>query len=229
VRGKARERAVKLSRVRRSSRTWSVVWWTRLVIGGVAVYVAIDVALVFLRPEFSVLHNAESDYGSNGHYAWLMDINFVLRAAFSLAAVRAISLAVGANSSIRVPRILLVAWAVLSGALAFFPDDPVGTESHGVGAVHDVLAFIAFLAVLFGALAFSLAVRRQWQPGWRSLVAISVIAFIPLLLLGHAQFGLHTLGAVYEKLFIATELIWLATASVHAARIDSTVSATRFT
>jgi hypothetical protein len=36
--------------------------------------VSIDVALVFLRPHFSVLHNAESDYGSRGPYACLMDL-----------------------------------------------------------------------------------------------------------------------------------------------------------
>lgn len=60
-------------------------------IAGVVVYVAIDVALVFLRPHFSVLHNAESDYGSNGRYAWLMDVNFLLRCAFSVAAVLALA------------------------------------------------------------------------------------------------------------------------------------------
>ena len=38
----------------------------RLAIAGILVYVALDVALVFLRPQFSVLHNAESDYGSAG-------------------------------------------------------------------------------------------------------------------------------------------------------------------
>jgi hypothetical protein len=39
----------------------------RLAIAGILVYVALDVALVFLRSHFSVLHNAESDYGSAGH------------------------------------------------------------------------------------------------------------------------------------------------------------------
>lgn len=187
---------------------------------GIVGYVAIDVALVFLRPEFSVLHNAESDYGSRGHYAWLMDVNFLLRAALSLAAVRALWPAVGASGRIRVSLILLVVWALLSGALAFFPDDPVGTKTHGAGAVHGVLAAIAFFAILIGALAFSFDVRRL--PSWRTvsgaLVAISVIALIALLLLGHAHFGLHTLGGLYEKIFIALELSWLGTAASFAAR-----------
>ena len=189
--------------------------WARLVIAGAVVYFAIDVALVFLRPEFSVLHSAESDYGSKGHYAWLMDVNFLLRATFSLAAARAMSLAVGAGGRVRVPLMLLVVWAVLSGALAFFPDDPVGTRTHGVGAVHAALAVIAFFAILVAGVAFSLGVRRlaSWQPISRALVALSVMAMIALLLLGHAHFGLHTLGGLYEKLFIAIELLWLLAAS----------------
>jgi Protein of unknown function (DUF998) len=43
----------------------------RLAVAGIVVYVVIDVALVFLRPRFSVLHNAESDYGSRGPENWL--------------------------------------------------------------------------------------------------------------------------------------------------------------
>ena len=62
----------------------------RVAIAGIVAYVLIDVALVFLRPHFSVLHNAESDYGSKGSYAWLMDVNFLLRCGLSLAAVLAI-------------------------------------------------------------------------------------------------------------------------------------------
>ncbi|HEY8325186.1 MAG TPA: DUF998 domain-containing protein, partial [Ktedonobacterales bacterium] len=53
---------------------------------GIILYVVIDVLLFVLRPELSLLHRAESDYG-NGQWAWLMDANFLLRCALSLAAV----------------------------------------------------------------------------------------------------------------------------------------------
>ena len=76
----------------------------------VVLYVAIDVLLVFLRPHFSVLHNAESDYGSEGRWAWVMDVNFVLRGALSLAVVRALSLQPRARS--RVGLWALGIWAV---------------------------------------------------------------------------------------------------------------------
>jgi hypothetical protein len=68
--------------------------WACAASAGIALYVAIDVALVFLRPRLSVLHNAESDYGSRGRWAWVMDLNFALRCALSLAAVQALRLAV---------------------------------------------------------------------------------------------------------------------------------------
>ena len=54
----------------------SLAW---LAIGGGIAYVAIDVVLRFLRPAYSLLYNAESDYG-RGPWYWLMDFNFLLRA-----------------------------------------------------------------------------------------------------------------------------------------------------
>jgi hypothetical membrane protein len=38
--------------------------WALAAVAGVVAYVLIDVALLVLRPRFSVLHNAESDYGA---------------------------------------------------------------------------------------------------------------------------------------------------------------------
>ena len=54
----------------------------RFALVGVVIYAAIHTGvLVFLRPHFSLLHNPESDYGSKGSWAWLMDLNFLLRCA----------------------------------------------------------------------------------------------------------------------------------------------------
>ena len=76
---------------------------------GIVAYVAIDVLLVFLRPELSVLHSAESDYGSKGHWGWVMNVNFLLRCAFSVAVVLALGVRIGAG------RVLLLVWAIASG------------------------------------------------------------------------------------------------------------------
>jgi hypothetical membrane protein len=196
-------------------------------IAGVVVYVAIDVALVSLRPHFSVLHNAESDYGSKGPYAWLMDVNFLLRCALSLAAVLALA---RFQRGAAVPRAglgLLTTWAVASGLLSFFPDDPVGTTTHGTARVHAALAVIAFVAVVGGTRLTTRALRgdARWRPMITPLTVLSYGAIVPLLLLGRAHLRPQSLGGLYEKLFLAFELAWLLAASAWVARIGDLVPA----
>lgn len=194
--------------------------WAPAVVAGVALYAAIDVALVFLRPRFSVLHNAESDYGSNGPYAWLMDLNFVLRCLLSLAAVRALSAAAGGQRRLRVGLVAIAVWAIASGLLAVFPDDPVGTRTHGLARVHLALAAVAFVGVVVGTRLVTRALRTE--PGWRPVMAPLTIlswgALVPILLLGHSRLRPHSLGGLYEKIFLAMELLWFAVAGAWAAR-----------
>ncbi len=200
--------------------------WARAAIAGVVLYVAIDVVLVFLRPHFSVLHNAESDYGSKGRYGWVMNLNFLLRCALSLAAVQALRLAVPARR-LRLGLALIAVWAVSSGLLAFFPDDPVGTKTHGLAKVHLVLAGVAFLAVVLGTRLSTRALRRE--PGWRPvawpLIVLSWGALVPVLLLGKAHLRPHSLGGLWEKLFLAVELGWLLVAACWVARRASAAAA----
>jgi hypothetical membrane protein len=194
--------------------TASATAFARLVLGAVVLYAAIDTALVFLRPQFSILHNAESDYGSRGSWAWLMDLNFLLRCLLSLAAVRALTLVLrGSQKSarLRIGLALLIVWALASGLLAFFPDDPVGTPTRWTGTVHLALAFLAFLAVLVGTVLVSRALRTlpRWKPIATPMTALSRGALIPLLLLGHSHLRANSLGGLYEKIFLAAELLWL--------------------
>lgn len=207
--------SVDLSRDRSSAATWA-----RAAVAGVAVYVAIDVALVFLRPRFSVLHGAESDYGSRGSFAWLMDVNFVLRCLLSLAVVRALWLVANRERRLRPGLVALAVWAVASGLLAFFPDDPVGTPTHGSGRVHLALAGVAFVAVVVGTRLATRALRRVpgWQPVIAPLMVLSWGALAPVLLLGHSHLRPHSLGGLYEKIFLAMQLLWLAVAGAWIAR-----------
>ena len=179
-------------------------------VAGAALYVSLDVALVFLRPQFSVLHSAESDYGSRGAYAWVMDANFVLRCLLSLAVVQALRLTTRGDRRMRVGRIFLVVWALASGALAFFPDDPVGTQTYGLARVHVALAFVAFIAVVLGTRIATRALMRdqRWRRITPALAVLSWGALVPILLLGHAHLRPHSLGGLYEKAFLGVELAW---------------------
>jgi hypothetical membrane protein len=191
----------------------------RLTLAGVAVYVAIDVLLAFLRPAYSLLYNAESDYG-RGPWFWVMDVNFLLRCALSLAIAAALYRTARLDGRARAGLALLVTWAVCSGLLAFFADDPEGTPQRGSGVVHLILAFIAFTCVVVGAILVSASLLSDpaWRPAAPVLLAVSVAAVIPFLLLGNASKHHHAPGGLYERIFLGLELLWIVIAAIAVAR-----------
>jgi hypothetical membrane protein len=191
----------------------------RLALAGVAVYVAIDVLLAFLRPGYSLIYNAESDYG-RGSWYWVMDLNFLLRCALSLAIAAALYRAVRLDGRTRAGLALLVTWAICSGLLAFFADDPEDTPLHGSGVVHLVLAFIAFTCMAIGAILISASLMSDpaWRPAAPILLAISVAGAIAYLLLGTANKHHHSPGGLYERIFLGLELLWIVVAAIAIAR-----------
>jgi hypothetical membrane protein len=191
-----------------------------LALAGVAVYVAIDVALAFLRPDYSLLYNAESDYGHGGPWAWLMDLNFLLRCALSLAAAGAIAKSAEPGGRIRTGLALLAAWAVCSGLLAFFPDNLEGQPVHGSGAVHIALALVAFPCVAIAALVITAQLRLdpRWHGSAGLLLTVAIAGAVALLVLGAAGHKhAHAPGGLYERIFLGLELLWIALAAVHIA------------
>jgi len=200
----------------------------RLTLGGVALYVAIDVLLAFLRPAYSLLYNAESDYG-RGPWYWVMDLNFLLRCALSLAIAVALAEAARPSPRLRVGLALLVTWAVCSGLLAFFADDPEGTPQHGSGVIHLVLAFIAFTAIAIGAILISASLMSDpaWRPAAPVMLGISIAAALAYLVLGRAVGHPHLPGGLFERIFLGLELLWITVAALAIAtgvdRIRKTV------
>jgi hypothetical membrane protein len=189
-----------------------------LAIGGIIVYVAIDVLLRFLRPEYSLIYNAESDYG-RGPWYWVMDSNFLLRCALSLAACVALRRSAGPDAGVRGGVYLVATWAVCSGLLAFFADNPEGTPTTASGVVHVVLALIAFACVVIGTILISAGLRSD--PAWRSaasvLLAVAIAGAAAFLLLGTAHGRQHAPGGLYERIFLGLELLWIALAAGYAA------------
>jgi Protein of unknown function (DUF998) len=191
----------------------------RLALAGVAAYVAIDVLLAFLRPGYSLIYNAESDYG-RGPWYWVMDINFLLRCALSLAIAAALYLVVRPDGRTRAGLALLVTWAICSGLLAFFADDPEGTPQHGSGIVHLILAFIAFTCITIGTILISASLMSDpaWRPAALILLAISIAGALAYLLLGAAAKHHHAPGGLYERIFLGLELLWIAVAAIAIVR-----------
>ncbi len=186
--------------------------WSAL--AGVIAYVAIDALLAFLRPSYSLIYNAESDYG-RGPWFWVMDLNFLLRCALSLAIVGALARVTRPEGLARGGRVLLVIWAACSGLLAFFADDLEGQPVTGSGIVHLALAFIAFPCVAVGTILISSSLRSD--PAWRSagavLLIVSVAGAAAFLLLVVAFGHAHAPGGLYERIFLGLQLLWIALAA----------------
>jgi hypothetical membrane protein len=188
--------------------------WAAVAITGALFYVAIDCVLALADPQYSLIRNAESDYGV-GPNAWLMDFNFLLRGVFSVAAVIAITLTTTSPHRSRLGLALIGAWAGCSALLAFFPDNPAGTPVTQSGRIHLLLAGIAFAAVAAGCVLTSR--RIGGDPAWlsvrRSLLVVSSLAIVAgtLTILSlrrqWADFGL------YERAFLGLEILWLLLAS----------------
>jgi hypothetical protein len=191
----------------------------RFALAGVAVYVAIDILLAFLRPGYSLIYNAESDYG-RGPWYWVMDLNFVLRCALSLAIAAALYRVARPGGRTRWGLALLVTWAICSGLLAFFADNPEGTPETASGVVHLVLAFVAFTCITIGTILISasLATDQTWRPAAAVLLAISVAGAVAYLLLGTAGKHHHAPGGLYERIFLGLELLWIVVAAIAIAR-----------
>jgi hypothetical membrane protein len=188
--------------------------WAGVAITGALVYVAIDCVLALADPQYSLIRNAESDYGV-GPNALLMDVNFLLRGVFSVAAAIAIALTTAPLRRSRLGLGLIGAWACCSALLAFFPDNPVGTPVTPSGRIHLLLAGIAFAAVAIGT--FLTSHRIGGDPAWlsvrRPLLVVSSLAIVAgtLAILSirrpHADFGL------YERIFLGLEILWMVLAS----------------
>jgi hypothetical membrane protein len=188
--------------------------WAVAAIVGIALYVAIDVALAILRPDYSLIRNPESDYG-RGPFAWLMEVNFVLRGVLSVLAAIAL---LRAGTARRWMALLVVIWAVASALLAFFPDNPVGYAVRASGGRHLVLAAIAFTAITVATLAMSFARARAnggLTVAQRVVSIVGVLAFVALL---------HPLGAfgLVERVFLTCELGWLTLTMISATRSTAT-------
>ena len=197
-----------------------VLGWAAL--GGVVAYVAIDVLLAFLRPSYSLIYSAESDYG-RGPWFWVMDLNFLLRCTLSLALAAALAQAARTarpDGRARAGRILLVIWAVCSGLLAFFADDLEGQPVHLSGGVHLLLALIAFPCVAVGTILISssLWTDQAWRKARAVLLGVSIAGAAAFLLLGSAFGHKHAPGGLYERIFLGFELLWIALAAAGLIR-----------
>ncbi len=191
---------------------------------GVVAYLILDIVAQSLPPHYNPITQAESDLAV-GPYGFIMTINFLNRGALSLeflfAFLATVRLAGVEASRMRVGKFLFGVWSVGAILLAFFPTDVPATPVSWHGAIHLVVAILAFLGGAFGALVLSLnlrgspkleAIRRFALP----IAAISVILCLLDLLAPHHLAANY--GGLIERLFLGSVLVWVASISVYMLR-----------
>jgi hypothetical protein len=171
---------------------------------GVVLYVVVDVVLQFLPPHYNPVSEAESNLAV-GPFGWIMNLNFLARAALSACAIAALS-RVGERTALRTAGLVFFAVAGLcSGSLAFFATDVAPAGQHGVGTttvtggIHLALATGGFVAALVG-----FALLTLWMRGTAALRSGYVQAVV---FLAVAAVGIVGLGAT---ILVAPGLLGLA-------------------
>ena len=192
---------------------------------GIVLYVVLDALAQLLPPHYSPISQAESDLAV-GKYGFLMTINFVNRGILSLAFVFAF---LRTLDSLEIPRSrfragtsLLLVWAVGALLLALFPTDVPATPVSWHGAIHLVVALIAFIGGAFGTLAISIGLEqpKDFQEMRHVALPLSILTLVLWIAEG-ATFAVSHLnsqvGGLIERLFLGSVLLWIGVMSYYLA------------
>jgi hypothetical protein len=199
------------------------LFWT--VILGIVLYVVLDVVVQLLPPHYSPISQAESDLAV-GEFGFIMTINFLIRGVLSLlfiyAFLRTLDYAKVARSQFRTGTYLLGAWAVGAILLAVFPTDVPATPVSWHGAIHLLLAIIAFIGGAFGTLAISqrLSQNGEFQRLKRIALPLSMVVVALLVVDLGLFFFVHLnsrVGGLTERLFLSSVLLWIGVVSAYLA------------
>ena len=203
---------------------WRRMFW--IVIAGIVLYVILDALAQSLPPHYSVIKDAESDLAV-GPYGYVMAVNFLNRATFSLVFLYALSRAAKAGGGLMPPGVrrrfkaglyLFGVWGVGALLLAFFPTDVPATPISWHGAVHLVVAAAAFLGGAGGAVLLSSRFGNNpvLQFAKRSSFPIAILS-VMLLLVGFGTIS-GPIGGLTERLFLGSVLLWEGVVSLKLAR-----------
>ena len=179
-----------------------------------------------MPPHYSPISQAESDLAV-GKFGFIMTINFLDRGVFSLLFIFAFLKTLDLKGVARLPFrsgvYLLGVWAVGALLLAVFPTDIPATTVSWHGAIHLVVAIIAFIGGAFGALAIS---QKLGQKGkFEGLKCIALPLSVVVVVLWIIEFGLSfvfphlnaRIGGLTEWLFLGSVLLWIGVISAFLA------------
>jgi len=204
--------------------------------GLVVLYLVLDVIAQLLPPHYSPVTQAESDLAV-GPYGGVMTVNFVVRGLLTFAFLNGLRLTVvgegGAWARYGRGHAAFAVWGIGAFLLAIFPTDVPSTPLSWHGAIHLVVAILAFIGGALGtywvATRFGASATFRPAKGWATALAWVTIVLLAVELLG--GFALPRVaaraGGLLERLFLGSVLLWLFLVSVYALRTGgSTPSST---
>jgi len=185
---------------------------------GIVAYAALDIIAQLLPPHYSPIRDAESDLAV-GPYGWIMTANFVLRGAIALLFLAGFAATVAAEGgtwrTYRRGIAAFLVWGIGAFLLAAFPTDVPATPISWHGAIHLVVAVLAFIGGALGT--YWLATRFEGSPvlrparGWAVPLAVLCLALLVVELLGGLLVArlADQYGGLIERLFIGSVLLWM--------------------
>jgi hypothetical membrane protein len=195
-----------------------------IAMAGVVLYVLIDVVLQFLPPYYSPISDAESNLAV-GPYGWIMNLNFLARAALSGCAIAALALSGGAGRLRTAGLVLFAIAGALSGLLAFFATDVVDhgqvdvaaqssaalATTTATGAVHLAAATAGFLAALLAFAVLTLWLRNHaaLRHVYRRALALLLLAVAGIVFLGVAIAVAPSVLGLAERICLVGILGWV--------------------
>jgi len=202
----------------------------RIVIGAIVLYVILDIIAQLLPPHYNPISQPESDLAV-GEYGFIMTFNFLNRGLLSLlfifAFLRKMDRAGIPRAKFRTGTYLLGIWALGALLLAIFPTDVPPTPVSWHGAIHLVVAIVAFIGGAFGTLAISSNLKHfkvfkdLTQLAWPVSV-IAVISWVVEFALPFVAPHLNArIGGLTERIFLGAVLLWIGLVSGYLARKKS--------
>ncbi|HUI23800.1 MAG TPA: DUF998 domain-containing protein, partial [Nitrososphaerales archaeon] len=189
---------------------------------GIILYVILDVVAQSLPPHYSPISQAESDLAV-GPYGYVMTLNFINRGVLSLCFLFGLLLTTYAADTpgprFRRGAYAFAIWSIGALLLAAFPTDVPSTPVSWHGAVHLLVAVLAFLGGAVGALYISLGMARSGAVARVRRVAVPLAALCVVLcvveLLGSsvAPGFFSRNGGLVERLFLGSVLLWVGAVS----------------
>lgn len=192
-----------------------------IAIAGVVLYAILDAIAQSLPPHYSAVSQAESDLAV-GPYGYVMTLNFINRGVLSLCFLFGLVLTVygagAANTRFKRGAYAFAVWALGALLLAAFPTDVPATPVSWHGAIHLLVAVVAFLGGAIGTLYISLGMEGTALARARS-VALPLAAFAVVLCLAEllgsvaAPHFFSHYGGLVERLFLGSMLLWVGAVS----------------